>query len=222
MGEPCGSLMKTTSFPTSLVPAVSCSSHRLFRAASLLVTVGALSVSLLAQNTTPADPNANPNGRTRRGSQNGNPADATGGNGGRGNFDPAAMQERMMTAMREQFGITDDAEWGLISERITKVSELRRATGGGGRGGFPGGGPGGPGGGGNRPPRTGATANPEQDSLRAAIADNLPDAEIKSRLERLRDSRKASEAKLTKAQEDLRAVLSVRQEAVAVMFGLLP
>jgi hypothetical protein len=34
--------------------------------------------------------------------------------------------------------------------------------------------------------------------------------------------RKENEEKLTKAQEDLRALLDVRQEAVAVMAGLLP
>jgi hypothetical protein len=38
----------------------------------------------------------------------------------------------------------------------------------------------------------------------------------------VRELRKENEAKLSKAQEDLRAVLSVRQEAVAVVFGLLP
>jgi chaperonin cofactor prefoldin len=52
--------------------------------------------------------------------------------------------------------------------------------------------------------------------------DKLPDAEIKSRLTRLRDSRKTNEEKLQKVQEELRAVLTVRQEAVAVMAGLLP
>ena len=31
-----------------------------------------------------------------------------------------------------------------------------------------------------------------------------------------------TKAKVAKAQEELRAVLSVRQEAIAVMFGLLP
>ena len=93
----------------------------------------------------------------------------------------------------------------------------------GGRGGPPGGGGdrvgggGGPGGG-----RSGRTANPESDSLRQAIMDKLPDAEIKSRLTRLRESRKNNEEKLARAQEELRAVLSVRQEAIAVMAGLLP
>src|SRR3954470_4556098 len=73
----------------------------------------------------------------------------TNGNGG-GNFNPQEMQARMLTALRERFEVTDDEEWKLISERITKVSELRRnaATTGFGGGGFFGGrgGPGGPGG----------------------------------------------------------------------------
>ena len=128
------------------------------------------------------------------------------------------MQERL----REQFGVTDDAEWTLISERLTKLSEIRRSAGGGmGRGG-PGGPGGGPGGPSSRGGRGGPSGNPEQDSLRAAITEKLPDAEVKSRLERLREVRKQNEAKVAKAQEELRAVLSVRQEAVAVMFGLLP
>lgn len=134
-----------------------------------------------------------------------------GQNGGRGNFDPAQMQERMLNALREQFGVTDDAEWKAISERISAVTELRRSAGGfGGMGALRGGG------------RRGGAANPEQDALRQAIADKLPDAEIKARLERFRETRKANEEKLAKAQEDLRSILSVRQEAVAVMFGLIP
>jgi hypothetical protein len=129
----------------------------------------------------------------------------------------------MMGYLREQFAVTDDAEWTLIAARITAVSDIRRAA-GGGRGGFGGGGPGGPGGGnnggGNRGGR--ATGNPDVDALRQAITDNLPDAEIKSRLARVRDTRKDNEVKLAKAQEELRAVLTVRQEAIAVMAGLLP
>jgi len=204
--------MKTPSLSASFTPAVRTSRHRLFRAVSLLASVSAFSVGVYAQNAA-AETN-DPNARRRRG-QNGDTNGAA--NAGRGNFDPAAMMERL----RDQFGVTDDAEWALISERLTKVSELRRSSIGGGafgRGGPPGGG--GPTGG-QRPSR-GTTGNPESDALRAAITDKMPDAEIKSRLDRLREVRKQNEAKLTKAQEELRAVLSVRQEAVAVMFGLLP
>lgn len=210
--------MKAISPPVSFFPAVSASRHRLFRAVSLVAAASAFSVGLFAQTTAPADPNGE---RRRRPGGDANAADNA-GKGGRGNFDPAAMQERMLGALREQLGVTDDAEWALVAERLAKVSEIRRSAGGAvGRGGPPGGGPGGPGGGGNRPTR-GPSGNPEQDALRAAITDKLPDAEIKSRLDRLREVRKQNEAKLTRAQEELRAVLSVRQEAVAVMFGLLP
>lgn len=154
-------------------------------------------------------------------------------NGGRrGNFDPADMQARLLTSLRERLEVTDDEEWKLISERITKVNELRRNTGGGGAMGFAGRGPQ-PGGNGNRGsdrgggdrggtqggPRGGST---EMSALQSAIRDKLPDAEIKSRLDRVRETRKDNEGKITKAQEELRALLTIRQEAVAVMFGLLP
>lgn len=59
-------------------------------------------------------------------------------------------------------------------------------------------------------------------ALQAAVRDKLPEAEVKVRLAKLRETRKNDEAKLAKAQDDLRVVLSVRQEAVAVVFGLLP
>lgn len=162
------------------------------------------------------------------------------GGGERRAASPAEAQARMINALRERMGVTNDEEWGLISERIQKVSEARRAL-GGGLGGpgammFAGGprGPGGAGGpGGDRgatgaagdrgafrgPPQRGGS--PEQAALGQAVADKLPDAEIKARLAKLRETRKANEAKLEKAQDELRAVLTVRQEAQAVLLGLL-
>ena len=200
------------------------------RGLSLLLAFGVTASALFAQadpNAAPADA-ANQNGRGRRGQNAGGQGQGPGG--GRGNFNPEEMLQQRMTQMREQFEITDDAEWKVISDRITTVSEAQRLSmtagmGGGGRGGFggPGGAPGGRGAaGGNRGGRQGLNANPEQDALRQAVTDKLPDAEIKSRLANLREARKANEEKLSKTQEELRAVLSVRQEAVAVMLGLLP
>ena len=131
----------------------------------------------------------------------------------------------MLSSIRERLEVPDDEEWKLISTRVMKVSELRRASGGGmafgGRGGPP---PGGAGGGGDRTSSRGTRGGgpPEMELLSSALRDKLPDAEIKMRLDRLREARKANEANLAKAQDELRAVLSVRQEAVAVMFGLLP
>ena len=178
--------------------------------AALAALVCAASASLLAQ-----DAATDANNRRRRGS-----AEDTGGRA----TNPADMQARLMTAMRERFEVTDDEEWKLIAERIAKVTELRRSA-GGGMGGFAFAGRGGQGTPGGAPDTRGrgaTAANPEVAALSAAVRDKLPDAEIKSRLDRVRETRKANEAKLGKAQEDLRAVLSVRQEAVAVVFGLLP
>lgn len=199
-----------------LAPVQPGSLRRFFCVSTLMVAICALSGSLLAQNTAPRGDNADR--RPRGPGQDG---------GGRGNFDPAQMQERMLNFIREQFGVTDDSEWAVISERITKVLELRRTTAAaGGMGGLAFGGRGGgaaPGGdsGRGRGGR-GGTVSPEQDALRAALADKLPDAEIKSRLDRLREVRRQNAGKLEKAQEDLRAVLSMRQEAMAVMAGILP
>lgn len=154
-------------------------------------------------------------GRRNRGGQGGGPG-GPGGPGG-GNWDPAQMRQRMMERMREQFAVKDDAEWKLISERIEKVNDARRESMmrgmgmmfGGGRGGR---GPGGQGGG---------EAMPEQEALQKAIEANASSDEIKSKLNKYREALKAKEAVLTKAQDELREVLSAKQEAQAVLMGLL-
>src|SRR5665213_2962904 len=45
----------------------------------------------------------------------------------RENLNAADLQARRMNKLRERFEVTDDAEWQLISERITKVMEVRRS-----------------------------------------------------------------------------------------------
>jgi hypothetical protein len=148
--------------------------------------------------------------------------------GGRGNFDPEEMRQRMLDRYREQLEVKNDDEWKLISGRIEKVMEARRQVGGNMRfGGF--GGPGGPGGrrggpdgqDGGRGRGPGGTPNPEIDALQKALESNASSDEIKTKLAALRASRKASQAGLEKSQEDLRKVLSVRQEATALMMGLI-
>jgi hypothetical protein len=77
-----------------------------------------------------------------------------------GGFDPQQMRQRVLQNLRERLEVTDDSEWKLISERITKVMDARRAAnpgpGGfgmfGGFGGPPPGGGGGFGGPGGPPP----------------------------------------------------------------------
>lgn len=161
-----------------------------------------------AQDTAPATPPA--------GGQGG----PGGGQGGRrGNFDPAQFRQRMMERYRESLAIKDDAEWGVIEGRINKIDDARRST-MRGFGGFGGRGPGAPGGGqGNR--GGGAQANPDADALQAALDSGASAEEIKLKLTAYREATKKKEAELAKAQDDLRQLLSVKQEASAVLLGLL-
>ena len=153
---------------------------------------------------------------------------------GGGNFDPAEMQKMMMERMRTAFDVKDDGEWKLISERITAVSDARRATqstggmaamfgrgGRGGPGGAAGGAPADANAGGGQQRRGGGTPNPDMEALQKAIDDKAPADQIKTLLAKVRESRKDADAKLETAQVELKKVLSVRQEAVAVTFGLL-
>ena len=150
------------------------------------------------------------------------------GRPGRGNFDPAEMQQRMMERYKEALEVKSDAEWKIIEGRIQKVSDARREVGfGGGRGMFggPGRRPGGDQGGDqaqNRPRNPfGGEPSPDAEALQKAIDAKAPADEIKAKLAKYRDSRKQKEAALETARQDLKKVLSVRQEAIAVMLGLL-
>jgi hypothetical protein len=149
---------------------------------------------------------------------------------GRGNFDPEEFRQRAMERYRERLEVKSEDEWKLIETRITKVMEARRELGGGaggmaafgrgGPGGRPGGGDaqrGGGGGGGFR----GGEQSAEEQALDKAIEDKAPAEEIKAKLAKVREARKAKQANLEKAQEELRKVLSVRQEAISYRMGLL-
>lgn len=154
-----------------------------------------------------------------------------------GNFDPAEMRARMMERVREQLEVKGDDEWKIISERVEKVMAARQGAGGFGGGFF--GGRGGPGGGGRRG-NDGGNANAdggqrrrggagmfggeesqESKDLRAAIEAKAPADEIKAKLEKYRAYRKSKEEELKKAQASLKEVLNARQEATAVLSGLL-
>lgn len=155
-----------------------------------------------------------------------------GGRGQRGGFDPAQMQERMMEMYRERLEITDDTEWKAIQPMVAKVTEARRDVGtgfnrnmfrppGGGRGGDQAGGGGGGGNAGRRGPGGFGEPSAEEEALQKAIESKASAADIKTALGKLRDAKKAKEAKLAAAQDNLRKVLTVRQEAQAVLVGLL-
>jgi len=166
--------------------------------------------------------------------QNDNGGGGGGGGGGFGGFrnmDPAQRQQMMMDRYRQELNFTNDADWSAVQPLVQKVMDAQRESmsgrfggmgrlfrnRGGGGGGGGGGGFGGPGGGrGFGPP-----PSPEAETLQKAIDDNAPAAQIKDALAKYQASQKAKQAKLTQAQDDLRKVLSVKQEAQATLLGLL-
>jgi len=139
---------------------------------------------------------------------------------GRGNFDPAQFQQRMMDNIREQLGFTNNTDWNAVQPLIQKVMDVRRDVAGPGmrmmfrsrddnnqdrprRGGFFG------------------QPSPQAEALQQAIDNHAPDAQIQQALDKYRTSQKEKEAQLAQAQENLRKVLTIRQEAQATLMGLL-
>jgi len=149
----------------------------------------------------------------------------------RGNFDPEQMRQRMMERYKERLEVTNDDEWKIISDRIEKVMTAQRET---RIGGFGFGGPGGRRGGDtaqadagnnggrrNRGGMFGGEPNPDAEALQKALDSKASADDLKAKMAKLRDNLKEKEAKLAKAQDELRKVLSARQEATAILMGLL-
>ena len=148
------------------------------------------------------------------------------GRGGRGGgFDPAQMQERMMENIRGQFAIKDDTEWKAVEPLVKKVMDARRESAFNGmrmmfrR----------PGGdnnnnGGDRVRRGGGFGgepSAEEDALQKAIDSKASKEELKTKMAALRKVKQTNEAKLKAAQEELKKVLTVQQEAAALQMGLV-
>jgi Spy/CpxP family protein refolding chaperone len=156
----------------------------------------------------------------------------------RGNFDPQQAQQRMMEMYQERLALSGD-EWKAVQPLIEAVIAKQRdaGSGRGGFGAFGGGGGGGRGrgngdGGGRQGGGGGAgggggggfggrgTPSPEVEALQKAVESGTP-AEVKAKLEAYRDNRKKKEAELQTARENLRKVLSPKQEAQLVLMGML-
>src|SRR2546425_7699229 len=128
----------------------------------------------------------------------------------------------MMGGFGEQVDVESGGGWKVRGERVGKVVDARRGVGFGGFGrgfGRPPRGDGNEGDQGRRRGGFGGEPSPEAEALQKAIEAKASADEIKSKLAKFREARKDKEAKLAKAQDDLRKVLSVRQEASAVLAG---
>ena len=144
----------------------------------------------------------------------------------RGGFNPEEMRARMTERVRELLDVKNEDEWKLIQTRLEKTQEAQREvrslsgdlrllfSQGGDQGGERRPGRGGPG-------SFSGTPNPDSEALSKAVQAKSPTDELKQRLARVREARKAAEAKYEKAADDLRQVLTVRQEATLVAIGLL-
>ncbi|HSY43814.1 MAG TPA: hypothetical protein VK811_07870 [Candidatus Acidoferrum sp.] len=157
----------------------------------------------------------------------GNGGGGGGWNGGRGgNFDPAQFQQRMMDGIRDQLGFTNDTDWDAVQPLVQKVTDARLdlGIGNGMRMMFNRNRNRDQNGGDNNRPRFGnfgRPPSPEAQALQNAIDNNAPDGQIKDLLTRYQASQKAKQDKLKAAQDNLRAVLTVKQEATATLLGLL-
>jgi hypothetical protein len=149
---------------------------------------------------------AQESGGRRRGGAAG---DAAGRRGG----DPVQMRERMMTALKEQMGASDE-EWKALSPKIEKISALSRETrpmmGSFGRG------------------RGTPDAQPQSDvgkaqaDLRKALEDkSTPAEDITKKLTTYREARDKATTELRTLQKELKADVKGRQEAVLVINGIL-
>jgi len=152
---------------------------------------------------------------------------AGGGGRGAGGFGGAGMtpeqrRERQVTGILDQLAVGEQ-ERQVIQPLLSKVVELsaqvRPGMGGGmrgGRGGQPGA---------AAPADTTRQLSPVEKATQAlrTTLDNesaSPEA-IKAALKALRDAREQAKQELAKAQDQLREVLSVRQEAQLVLMGYL-
>jgi len=141
--------------------------------------------------------------------------------------DGAPNRDQFRARINEQLKASlkcSDEEWSVIQPLLEKVEAKQReamtsrAFGGGDR--TRGGGRGGQSAQSNRPQPPAASG--EVTALRTALdSGNSSPEEIKAKLAALRSARKKAADELQQAREDLREVLTPRQEAVFVMTGIL-
>lgn len=180
-----------------------------------LLAAAGLGMGLVASTLTLAQDGAPPAGG---GGQGGGPG------GGRGGDFRARMEEMM----KERLSVGED-EWKVIQPRIQKIMMAQMQSRGGMFGGRGRGGPGGPGGGGGGGGQGGPGGDMPQSEVSKAAQDlstvleskeSKPE-DVKAKLTALRQARDKARQEITKAQGELREIVTPRQEAVLVMMNVL-
>lgn len=191
----------------------------------IVIGIGACVLALMIGGLSIAQPPA--------GGGQGGPAGPGGPGGPGGRFDPAQMRQMMAQRMKEQLGADDEA-WKVMEPRLMKVWDLNRQSGSGPGGMFGMFGRRAQGGMRNdRGPRDGQNRpaqSPEQQTVVEKATEQLQTTlenqsaspeEIKKQLTALREAREKAKQELATAQQELRKILTLRQEAQLVMMGLL-
>lgn len=155
------------------------------------------------------------------------------GGGGR-RFDPQQMQKDYLDFVRNYLGFTNDEDWSAVQPLVQKVMDAQReemsGMGNGMRMMFEA----------RRAQRDGGNQNgddqnrrrfrgggffgqpsPEYTALQNAIDNNAPAAQIKELLDKYNAAEKVKRDNLKAARDNLRAVLTVKQEGQATLLGLL-
>ncbi len=125
-------------------------------------------------------------------------------------------RERMSAELKERLGATDE-EWAVIRPRLEKVGELRMRSAMGGGFGFRGRGPEREG----DSDRAASEIEAKSRALREAIDANASPEKLKQAMTELRAARQKLQAEAKAAADQLREVLSLKQEAVLVSMGIL-
>jgi hypothetical protein len=179
-----------------------------------MLLVGLLSLPVMGQ------ANGGGGGDQGNGNAGGGGGGGNGGNGGGGGFgrrDPAAFMQRRMDQLKQQLGATDE-EFAAIQPKIQAVMQLQRDV--APRGGMFGRRGGGFGFGG--PTTQPSAVSQAMQELQTTLDDQNSSADlIKSKLDAVRDARAKARQDLAVAQQDLKSVLTQRQEAVMVLNGIL-
>ena len=132
-------------------------------------------------------------------------------------MDPEQMRQRMAERMREQLQISEE-DWQVLQPRIDAVTNAQRDLRVGG-GAFGAGG--GRRGGGEAQQPQSAVARASQQLREALSNENATEQEINQSLEAYRAARKAAEEALETARNQLRELLTPRQEAQLVIMNVL-
>jgi hypothetical protein len=153
-------------------------------------------------------------------------AQAESGGGQSAAWDKSKTRTKMLERYHKKLEVTDDAEWSVIQKRLESVlwaeHELQAALAAGQHK--------------SHPSKSSASSmatngrgqparsfDGEEDirALQQSVEGKAAAQEIKPRLARVRELLKVRQEKLANAREELRAVLSSRQEAIALLSGLL-